>query len=78
MGDSPKGCKELDMIERVNTYPQGEVTNKEGPRVGYWRGQSWLSGGYGGRNWKRPMVSGGTGVTGGVTQPYLKDTAGGT
>ena len=28
MGDSPKGCKELGMIERVNTYPQGEVRNQ--------------------------------------------------
>ena len=28
MGNSPKGCKELDMIERVNPHPQGEARNQ--------------------------------------------------
>lgn len=37
-----------------------------------------IIGDYGGRSWERSRLSGGTGVTGGVSRAYRKDTAGGT
>ena len=37
-----------------------------------------IIGDYGGRSWKRSRVSGGTGVTEGVSRAYRKDIAGGT
>lgn len=52
---------------------------KGGPRAGYWGGPLRLSGGYGGRSWKKSSASGGNWVTGGITQfsrVYQKDTAG--